>query len=122
MGGIAIVVIVLMVICGVGSWMKKRPARMMRTLATATRDQHIDRELGLLSDRVAALGAVHGPPVQHAQQVVQYNPQGQISKYVSPAQPSTVPIRFLGDFTNNLETMQEGGYIRPMQEEFSLVY
>ena len=117
LGGIAIVLIVLMVIYGAGSWMKKRPARLVRTMALATRDQHIDRELGILADRVAALGAVQGPLVQQAQQVVRYDPQGQISKYVPPTKQPMVPIRYLGDFTDHSEAMQEGGYIRPMQED-----
>ena len=55
------------------------PVRMMRNVALATRDQHIDRELGSLSDRVTALSAVQAPVVQQpTQQVVRYEPQGQI--------------------------------------------
>ena len=117
LGGIAIALIVLMVIYGAGSWMKKRPARLVRSMALATRDQHIDRELGILSDRVAALGAVPAPVVQQPQQVVRYDPPGQISKYVSPTTQPMVPIRYQGDFADHMEAMQEGGYIRAVEED-----
>ena len=58
LGGVAVILIVLMVIYAAGSWIKNRPGRMMRSMALATRDQHIDRELGSLSDRLTALSAV----------------------------------------------------------------
>ena len=117
LGGVAVILIVLMVVYGAGSWIKNRPARMMRTMALATRDQHIDQELGVLADRVAALGAAQAPVVQQAaQQVVRYEPQDQICEYIPPIKQSRVPLRYQGDFNDHMEAMQEGGYIRASRD------
>ena len=114
LGGVAVILIVLMVIYAAGSWIKNRPVRMMRNVALATRDQHIDRELGSLSDRVTALSAVQAPVVQQpTQQVVRYEPQGQICEYTKQ---SMVPLRYQGAFSGHMEDLQEGGFIRASRD------
>ena len=86
----------------------------MRSVALATRDQHIDRELGSLSDRVTALSAVQAPVVQQpTQQVVRYEPQGQICEYTKQ---SMVPLRYQGAFSGHMEDLQEGGFIRATRD------
>ena len=114
LGGVAVILIVLMVIYAAGSWIKNRPVRMMRNVALATRDQHIDRELGSLSDRVTALSAVQAPVVQQpTQQVVRYEPQGQVCEYTKQ---SMVPLRYQGAFSGHMEDLQEGGFIRASRD------
>ena len=123
LGGLAIAGIVLVVIYGAGTWLNRRPARMMRTLAATTREQNIDRELALISEKVAALSAAQGAPAIHSQPALQYHPPqyqpaqiGQV-KYVSPTQPSMVPARFHGDFNSALEGLQEDRVVIPSNYE-----
>ena len=88
LGGVAVILIMMLVIYAAGAWIKNRPQRMMRAVALATRDQHIDRELGNLSSRVSAL-AIQAPVVQQPTQMVRYEPQGQICVY---KQQTMVPL------------------------------
>ena len=60
LGGVAMVLIMMLVIYAAGAWINRRPQRMMRAAALAARDQLIDRELGSLSSRVSAL-AIQAP-------------------------------------------------------------
>ena len=85
----------------------------MRSVALATRDQHIDRELGSLSDRLTALSAVQAPAVlQPTQQMVRYEPQGQICEY----KQTMVPLRDQGAFNSRMDYLQEGGIIRASRD------
>ena len=89
LGGVAVVLIMMLVIYAAGAWINRRPQRMMRAAALAARDQLIDRELGSLSSRVSAL-AIQAPVVPQPTQMVRYEPQGQICEYKQQAMP---PLR-----------------------------
>ena len=54
LGGVAVVLICMMVIYVVGAWVNRRPQRLMRAAALDARNQLIDRELGNLASRVLA--------------------------------------------------------------------
>ena len=96
LGGVAVVLIMMLVIYAAGVWINRRPQRMMRAAALAARDQLIDRELGNLSSRVSAL-TIQAPVVQP--QMVCYEPQAR------------VPLRHQEAFNNHLDSLQEGGVI-----------
>ena len=70
LGGVAVVLIMMLVIYAAGAWITRRPQRMMRAAALAARDQLIDREWGRLSSRVSALAvpAPDGPRESHGHQ------------------------------------------------------
>ena len=99
LGGVAVVLIMMLMIYAAGVWINRRPQRMMRAAALATRDQLIDRELGSLSSRVSAL-ALQAPVAQQPTQMVCYEPQAR------------VPLRDQGAFNSHLDSLQEGGIIR----------
>ena len=96
LGGVAVVLIMMLVIYAAGVWINRRPQRMMRAAALAARDQLIDRELGNLSSRVSAL-TIQAPVVQP--QMVCYEPQAR------------VPLRHQEAFNSHLDSLQEGGVI-----------
>ena len=112
LGGVAVVLIMMLVIYAAGAWINRRPQRMMRAAALAARDQLIDRELGSLSSRVSAL-AIQAPVVQQPTQMVRYEPQGQTCEY---KQPAMVPLRDQGAFTSHMDYLQEGGIIRASRD------
>ena len=112
LGGVAVVLIMMLVIYAAGAWINRRPQRMMRAAALAARDQLIDRELGNLSSRVSAL-AIQAPVVQQPTQMVRYEPQGQICEY---KQQAMVPLRDQGAFTSHMDYLQEGGIIRASRD------
>ena len=97
LGGVAMVLVMMMVIYAAGAWVNRRPQRMMRAAALAARDQLIDRELGNLSSRVSALTS-QAPVVQP--QMVCYEPQARV-----------VPLRHQEAFNSHLDSLQEGGVI-----------
>ena len=97
LGGVAMVLVMMMVIYAAGAWVNRRPQRMMRAAALAARDQLIDRELGNLSSRVSALTS-QAPMVQP--QMVCYEPQTRV-----------VPLRHQEAFNSHLDSLQEGGVI-----------
>ena len=102
LGGVAVVLIMMLMIYAAGVWINRRPQRMMRAAALAARDQLIDRELGSLSSRVSAL-AIQSPVVQP--QMVCYEPQAR------------VPLRDQGAFNSHLDSLQEGGIIRMVSRD-----
>ena len=70
-------------------------------------------ELGSLSSRVSAL-AIQAPVVQQpTQQVVRYEPQGQICVY---KQQTMVPLHGQGAFTSHMDYLQESGIIRAVPQ------
>ena len=89
LGGVAVVLIMMLVIYAAGVWVNRRPQRMMRAAALAARDQLIDRELGNLSSRVSALA----PVMQQPTQMVRY-------------QPARVPLRDQGAFNSHMDYIQ----------------
>ena len=94
LGGVAVVLIMMLVIYAADVWVNRRPQRMMRAAALAARDQLIDRELGNLSSRVSALA-----PVMQPTQMVRY-------------QPARVPLRDQGAFNSHMDYIQESGIVR----------
>ena len=102
LGGVAVVLIMMLVIYAAGVWANRRPQRMMRAAALAARDRDIDRELGNLSSRVSAL-TNQAPVVQP--QMVCYEPQAR------------VPPRYQEAFNSNLDSLQEGGIIRMVSRD-----
>ena len=97
LGGVAVVLICMMVIYAVGAWVNRRPQRMMRAAALDARNQLIDRELGNLSSRVSALA-----PMMQPTQMVRY-------------QPARVPLREQGVLNSQMDYMQENGVIREVE-------
>ena len=97
LGGVAVVLIMMLVIYAAGVWAKRRPQRMMRAAALDARNQLIDRELGNLSSRVSALA-----PMMQPTQMVRY-------------QPARVPLREQGVLNSQMDYMQENGVIREVE-------
>ena len=94
LGGVAVVLIMMLVIYAAGVWVNRRPQRMMRAAALDARNQLIDRELGNLSSRVSALA-----PMMQPTQMVRY-------------QPARVPLRDQVVLNSQMDYMQENGIIR----------
>ena len=101
LGGVAIVLIMMLVIYAAGVWVNRRPQRMMRAAALAAREQLVDRELGNLASRVSAL-AIQGPVVQQPAQMVRY-------------EPARVPLGNQGAFNSHLDYIQESGIVQGME-------
>ena len=97
LGGVAVVLICMMVIYAVGAWVNRRPQRMMRAAALDARNQLIDRELGNLASRVSALA-----PMMQPTQMVRY-------------QPARVPHRDQVILNSQMDFMQENGVIREVE-------
>ena len=97
LGGVAVVLICMMVFYVVGLWVNRRPQRLMRAAALEARNQHIDRELGNLATRVSALA-----PMMQPTQMVRY-------------QPARVPHREQVFLNNQMDFMQENGVIREVE-------
>ena len=97
LGGVAVVLIMMLVIYAAGVWAKRRPQRMMRAAALDARNQLIDRELGNLASRVSALA-----PMMQPTQMVRY-------------QPARVPHRDQVILNSQMDFMQENGVIREVE-------
>ena len=97
LGGVAVVLICMMVIYAVGAWVNRRPQRLMRAAALDARNQLIDRELGNLASRVSALA-----PMMQQTQMVRY-------------QPARVPHRDQVILNSQMDFMQENGVIREVE-------
>ena len=97
LGGVAVVLIFMIVFYVVGLWVNRRPQRLMRAAALEARNRHIDQELGNLATRVSALA-----PMVQPTQMVRY-------------QPARVPHQQQVFFNNQMDYMQENGLIREVE-------
>ena len=97
LGGVAVVLIFMIVFYVVGLWVNRRPQRLMRAAALEARNRHIDQELGNLATRVSALA-----PMVQPTQMVRY-------------QPARVPHQQQVFFNNQIDYMQENGLIREVE-------
>ena len=97
LGGVAVVLIFMIVFYVVGLWVNRRPQRLMRAAALEARDRHIDQELGNLATRMSVLAPMV-PPTQ----MVRY-------------QPARVPHQQQVFFNNQMDYMQENGVIREVE-------
>ena len=97
LGGVAVVLICMMVFYVVGLWVNRRPQRLMRAAALEARNRHIDQELGNLATRVSALA-----PMMQPTQMVRY-------------QPARVPHQQQVFLNNQIDYMQENGLIREVE-------
>ena len=97
LGGVAVVLIFMIVFYVVGLWVNRRPQRLMRAAALEARNRHIDQELGNLATRVSALA-----PMVQPTQMVRY-------------QPARVPHQQQVFFNNQMDYMQENGVIREVE-------
>ena len=94
LGGVAVVLIFMIVFYVVGLWVNRRPQRLMRAAALEARDRHIDQELGNLATRMSVLA-----PMVQPTQMVRY-------------QPARIPARHQEVLNSQMEFMQENGVIR----------
>ena len=97
LGGVAVVLIFMIVFYVVGLWVNRRPQRLMRAAALEARNRHIDQELGNLATRVSALA-----PMVQPTQMVRY-------------QPARVPHQQQVFLNNQMDFMQENGVIREVE-------
>ena len=97
LGGVAVVLIFMMVFYVVGLWVNRRPQRLLRAAALEARNRHIDQELGNLATRVSALA-----PMVQPTQMVRY-------------QPARVPHQQQVFLNNQMDFMQENGVIREVE-------
>ena len=97
LGGVAVVLIFMIVFYVVGLWVNRRPQRLLRAAALEARNRHIDQELGNLATRVSALA-----PMVQPTQMVRY-------------QPARVPHQQQVFFNNQMDYMQENGVIREVE-------
>ena len=97
LGGVAVVLIFMIVFYVVGLWVNRRPQRLMRAAALEARNRHIDQELGNLATRVSAL-----VPMVQPTQMVRY-------------QPARVPHQQQVFLNNQMDFMQENGVIREVE-------
>ena len=97
LGGVAVVLIFMIVFYVVGLWVNRRPQRLMRAAALEARNRHVDQELGNLATRVSALA-----PMVQPTQMVRY-------------QPARVPHQQQVFFNNQMDYMQENGVIREVE-------
>ena len=97
LGGVAVVLIFMIVFYVVGLWVNRRPQRLLRAAALEARNRHIDQELGNLATRVSALA-----PMMQPTQMVRY-------------QPARVPHQQQVFFNNQMDYMQENGVIREVE-------
>ena len=97
LGGVAVVLIFMIVFYVVGLWVNRRPQRLLRAAALEARNRHIDQELGNLATRVSALA-----PMVQPTQMVRY-------------QPARVPHQQQVFFNNQMDYMQENGLIREVE-------
>ena len=105
LGGVAVVLIFMIVFYVVGLWVNRRPQRLMRAAALEARNRHIDQELGNLATRVSALAPMVQPtlaPMVQPTQMVRY-------------QPARVPHQQQVFFNNQMDYMQENGLIREVE-------
>ena len=97
LGGVAVVLIFMIVFYVVGLWVNRRPQRLLRAAALEARNRHIDQELGNLATRVSALA-----PMVQPTQMVRY-------------QPARVPHQQQVFLNNQMDFMQENGVIREVE-------
>ena len=97
LGGVAVVLIFMIVFYVVGLWVNRRPQRLMRAAALEARNRHIDQELGNLATRMSVLA-----PMAQPTQMVRY-------------QPARVPHQQQVFFNNQMDYMQENGVIREVE-------
>ena len=97
LGGVAVVLIFMIVFYVVGLWVNRRPQRLLRAAALEARNRHIDQELGNLATRVSALA-----PMMQPTQMVRY-------------QPARVPHRDQVILNSQMDFMQENGVIREVE-------
>ena len=97
LGGVAVVLIFMIVFYVVGLWVNRRPQRLLRAAALEARNRHIDQELGNLATRVSALA-----PMMQPTQMVRY-------------QPARVPHQQQVFLNNQMDFMQENGVIREVE-------
>ena len=97
LGGVAVVLIFMIVFYVVGLWVNRRPQRLMRAAALEARNRHIDQELGNLATRVSAM-----VPMVQPTQMVRY-------------QPARVPHQQQVFLNNQMDFMQENGVIREVE-------
>ena len=97
LGGVAVVLIFMIVFYVVGLWVNRRPQRLMRAAALEARNRHIDQELGNLATRMSVLA-----PIAQPTQMVRY-------------QPARVPHQQQVFFNNQMDYMQENGVIREVE-------
>ena len=97
LGGVAVVLIFMIVFYVVGLWVNRRPQRLLRAAALEARNRHIDQELGNLATRVSALA-----PMVQPTQMVRY-------------QPARVPHQQQVFLNNQIDYMQENGLIREVE-------
>ena len=97
LGGVAVVLVFMIVFYVVGLWVNRRPQRLLRAAALEARNRHIDQELGNLATRMSALG-----PMVQPTQMVRY-------------QPARVPHQQQVFFNNQMDFMQENGVIREVE-------
>ena len=97
LGGVAVVLIFMIVFYVVGLWVNRRPQRLMRAAALEARNRHVDQELGNLATRVSALA-----PMVQPTQMVRY-------------QPARVPHQQQVFLNNQMDFMQENGVIREVE-------
>ena len=105
LGGVAVVLIFMIVFYVVGLWVNRRPQRLMRAAALEARNRHIDQELGNLATRVSALAPMVQPtlaPMVQPTQMVRY-------------QPARVPHQQQVFLNNQIDYMQENGVIREVE-------
>ena len=105
LGGVAVVLIFMIVFYVVGLWVNRRPQRLLRAAALEARNRHIDQELGNLATRVSALAPMVQPtlaPMVQPTQMVRY-------------QPARVPHQQQVFLNNQIDYMQENGLIREVE-------